>query len=168
MGACVPLRGTVLVEEALPDSEILQRIREALEPIKDDAGAAILYEYPITGCPRIRPEFGFLTFVSAMHSFFHLTHSPLLFLSLTCSRQQPERLVLREHHVPLPKSDAARAANHARNEELRAAAGERKRKGARKATTRHHGEKVEESNEDDDDDEEEILPGRRRLTGGVG
>ncbi|KAG2651225.1 hypothetical protein PVAP13_1NG252700 [Panicum virgatum] len=142
MGACVPLRGTVLVEEALPDSEILQRIREALEPIKDDAGAAILYEYPITGCPRIRPEFGFLTF--------------------------PERLVLREHHVPLPKSDAARAANHARNEELRAAAGERKRKGARKATTRHHGEKVEESNEDDDDDEEEILPGRRRLTGGVG
>ena len=56
--------GTVLVDEALPYSEVAQRIKEAMEPTKDSAGAVLDFVYPVPGHPPMRPEPGFVDFVS--------------------------------------------------------------------------------------------------------
>ena len=39
--------GTVLVDEALPFSEVAQRIKEAMEPMKDSAGGVLDIVYPV-------------------------------------------------------------------------------------------------------------------------
>ena len=71
--------GTVLVDEALPPSEVAQRIKEAMEPPKDTAGAALDHVYPVPGHPPMRPEPGFFEFVSFLspRSSFHLIFSTL-------------------------------------------------------------------------------------------
>ena len=56
--------GTALVDEALPPSEVAQRIKEAMEPSKDTAGVILDYVYPVLGHPPMRPELGFIDFVS--------------------------------------------------------------------------------------------------------
>ena len=56
--------GTVLVDEALPYSEVAQRIKEATEPTKDSAGRVLDIVYPVPGHPLMRPEPGFFEFVS--------------------------------------------------------------------------------------------------------
>ena len=56
--------GTMLVDEALPFSEVAQRIKEAMEPMKDSAGAILDFVYPVPGHPPMRPEPGFVDFVS--------------------------------------------------------------------------------------------------------
>jgi len=63
--------GTVLVDEALPYSEVAQRVKEATEPTKDSAGRVLDIVYPVPGHPPMRPEPGFFEFVSPLlpHSF---------------------------------------------------------------------------------------------------
>ena len=66
--------GTVLVDEALPFSEVAQCIKEAMEPTKDSAGGVLDIVYPVPGHPPMRPELGFFEFVSLLLpcSFFFL------------------------------------------------------------------------------------------------
>ena len=58
--------GTVLVDEALPYSEVAQRIKEATEPMKDSKGSVLDIVYPVLGHPPMRPEPGFFEFVSPL------------------------------------------------------------------------------------------------------
>ena len=44
--------GTVLVDEVLPYSEVAQRIKEAMEPLKDDASIVLDFVYPVPGHPQ--------------------------------------------------------------------------------------------------------------------
>jgi len=66
--------GTVLVDEALPYSEVAQRVKEAMEPTKDSRGAILDFVYPVPGHPPMRPEPGFVDFVSlfSLRFSFHL------------------------------------------------------------------------------------------------
>ena len=56
--------GTTLVEGALPNSEIAQRIKEAMELSQDDMGAPLDFVYQVSGHPSMRPEPGYIAFVS--------------------------------------------------------------------------------------------------------
>ena len=56
--------GTMLAEGTLHNSEIAQRIKEAMEPLREDAGAALDFVYPVPGHPLMRPELGYIIFVS--------------------------------------------------------------------------------------------------------
>ena len=56
--------GTALVEGTLPNSEIAQHIKEVMEPLRDDAGAALDFIYPVLGHPPMRLEPGYVIFVS--------------------------------------------------------------------------------------------------------
>ena len=58
--------GTVLVDEALPFSEVAQRVKEAMEPTKDSKGSVLDIVYPMPGHPPMQPELGFLKFVSPL------------------------------------------------------------------------------------------------------
>ena len=60
------LEGTALVDEALPPSEVAQHIKEAMEPSKDNAGVVLDFMYPVSGHPPIRPELGFIDFISSL------------------------------------------------------------------------------------------------------
>ena len=44
--------GTVLIDKALPFSEVAQQIKEAMEPTKDSAGVVLDFVYPVPGIPR--------------------------------------------------------------------------------------------------------------------
>ena len=66
--------GTVLIDEALPFSEVVQRIKEATEPTKDFVCGVLDIVYPMPGHPPMRPEPGFFEFISLLLpcSFFFL------------------------------------------------------------------------------------------------
>ena len=66
--------GTALIDEVLPPSKVAQRIKEAMEPIKDSVGAILDFVYLVPGHPPMRPEPGFVDFVSFLSpcSSFHL------------------------------------------------------------------------------------------------
>ena len=66
--------GMTLADEALPPSEVAQRIKEAMEPMKDSHGTALDFVYPVPGHPPMRPEPRFVDFVSlfSLRSSFHL------------------------------------------------------------------------------------------------
>ena len=49
--------GTVLVDEALPYSEVAQHVKEATEPTKDSAGGVLDIVYPVPGHPHYH-DFG--------------------------------------------------------------------------------------------------------------
>ena len=70
----ISFEGTVLVDEALPFSEVAQRIKEATEPTKDSKGGVLNIVYPVPRHPPMRPEPGFIEFVSLLPpcSFFFL------------------------------------------------------------------------------------------------
>ena len=53
-----------LAEGTLPNSEIAQRIKEAMEPLRDDAGATLDFIYPVPRHPPMRPKTGYIVFVS--------------------------------------------------------------------------------------------------------
>ena len=57
--------GMALADEALPPSEVAQRIKEAMEPSKDDVGVALDFIYLVLGHPPMWPEPGFIDFVSS-------------------------------------------------------------------------------------------------------
>ena len=68
-----PFEGTVLVDEALPYSEVAQRVKEAMEPTKDSAGTVLDFMYIVPGHPPMRPKSGFVDFISFLSpcsSFF--------------------------------------------------------------------------------------------------
>ena len=71
--------GTVLTKGALPNSEIAQRIKEAMEPLRDDVGAVLDFIYLVRGHPPIRPESGYIVFVSPFFFclFFNQFPDPL-------------------------------------------------------------------------------------------
>ena len=58
--------GTVLVDEALPFSEVAQRIKEAMEPAKDSKGSVLNIVYPVPEHPPMWPNPGFFEFVSPL------------------------------------------------------------------------------------------------------
>ena len=60
------LEGMVLVDEALPPTEVVQCIKEAMEPSKDNAGIVLDFMYPVPGHPPMRPKPGFINFVSSL------------------------------------------------------------------------------------------------------
>ena len=55
--------GTTLAEGVLPNSKIAQRIKEAMEPSQDGAGAPLDFVYAVSGHP-MRPEPGHVVFAS--------------------------------------------------------------------------------------------------------
>ena len=61
--------GAMLAEGALPNSEITQRIKEAMELSQDDAGAPLDFVYPVLGHPLIRLEPDHVVFVSFPSSY---------------------------------------------------------------------------------------------------
>ena len=56
--------GTTLTEGTLPYSKITQRIKEAMEPLRDDVGAALDFVYLVTGHPPMWLDPGYIIFVS--------------------------------------------------------------------------------------------------------
>ena len=46
------IEGTVLADKALPPSEVVQRIKEAMEPTKDSASAVLDFMYSVLGIPQ--------------------------------------------------------------------------------------------------------------------
>ena len=53
----------------LPNSEITQRIKEAMEPSRDDAGAPLDFIYLVLGHPLMWPKPGNIVFVSFPFSY---------------------------------------------------------------------------------------------------
>ena len=62
------LNGMTLADGALTPSKMVQRITEAMEPLRDDVGAALDFVYPVQGHPPMRPELGYIDFVSSLSS----------------------------------------------------------------------------------------------------
>ena len=60
------LEGTALVDEVLPPSEVVQRIKEAMEPSKDNAGVILDFVYPVPGHPPMQPKQGYINFISSL------------------------------------------------------------------------------------------------------
>ena len=58
-----------LAEGVLPNSEIAQHIKEAMEPSWDDAGAPLDFVFPVPGHAPMRPEPGHVVFVSFPFSY---------------------------------------------------------------------------------------------------
>ena len=56
--------GTVLAEGALSNSEIAQCIKVVMEPLCDDVGAPLDFIYLVPGHRPMRPEPGYVVFVS--------------------------------------------------------------------------------------------------------
>ena len=60
------LDGTTLAEGALSPSEVAQRIKEAMEPSKDDTSVVLDFMYLVLGHPPMRPEPGYIDFISSL------------------------------------------------------------------------------------------------------
>ena len=60
----VSFNGTTLAKGTLPNFEIMQRIKEAMEPLRDNTGAALNFFYPVPGHPPMRMEPGYVVFIS--------------------------------------------------------------------------------------------------------
>ena len=74
MAPGVALDGTVLAEGAFSPSEVVQRIKEAMEPSKDTAGVVLDFMYLVPGHPPMWSEPRFVEFVSFLSPClsFHL------------------------------------------------------------------------------------------------
>ena len=77
-------KGTVLVDEALPFSEVAQCIKEAMEPTKDSQDSVLDIVYPVPGHPPMRLEPGFLEFVSPLLPCSFLFSESLFFNTCFC------------------------------------------------------------------------------------
>ena len=58
------LDGTTLAEGALSPFEVAQRIKEAMEPSRDDVDAVLEFVYPMPGHPPMQLEPRYIIFVS--------------------------------------------------------------------------------------------------------
>ena len=56
--------GTTLAEGTLPNSKIAQCIKEVMDPLRDDTGAALDFVYPVSGHPPMRSKPGYVVFIS--------------------------------------------------------------------------------------------------------
>ena len=65
--------GMVLVDEALHPSKVAQRIKEAMEPSKDTIGVLLDFVFLVLGHPPMRPEPGFIDFISFLPSYSFFT-----------------------------------------------------------------------------------------------
>ena len=152
-----PFKGTVLADEALRPSEVAQRIKEAMEPMKDSIGAVLDFVYPVSGHPQMWPESGFVEFVSFLSPCFsfHLNFQPpdanLGIAGLAGG------LFFKDSLASLPKDPTRTAANRAvagwdkKTKELM------KKKAMRKQQARDRGEETgSEDDDDDDDDDDEV------------
>ena len=54
----------MLVEKAIPNSKIMQCIKEVMEPPRDDMGTILDFVYPVPGHPPMRLEPSFVQFIS--------------------------------------------------------------------------------------------------------
>ena len=61
--------GMALAEGVLPHSEVMQRIKEVMEPSWDDMGAPLDFVYLVPGHPPMRPEPGHVVFISFPSSY---------------------------------------------------------------------------------------------------
>ena len=66
MALGVSLEGTTLAEGALSPSEVAQRIKEAMEPSRDDADTVLDFVYPMPGHPPMWLELGYIDFISSL------------------------------------------------------------------------------------------------------
>ena len=60
------LDGTTLADGALSPSEVVQRIKEVMEPSRDDASVALDFVYPVPRHPLMLSKPGFIDFVSSL------------------------------------------------------------------------------------------------------
>ena len=56
-----------------PPSKVAQRIKEVMEPLKDNAGVVLDFVYPVSGHPPMRPEPRFIDFVSSVSLYLLFT-----------------------------------------------------------------------------------------------
>ena len=68
------LEGTALAKGALSPSKVVQHIKEAMEPPRDDAGAVLDFVYLVPRYPPMRLEPGYIVLVS----FLFLVPSSLI------------------------------------------------------------------------------------------
>jgi hypothetical protein len=68
MALSASLEGTVLAEGAFPNAKITQHIKEATEATWDTARVILDFVYLVLGHPVMRPDAGFIKFIS--FSFF--------------------------------------------------------------------------------------------------
>ena len=80
MASGASLDGTTLTEEALSPSEVVQCIKEAMEPSRDDAGAILDFVYLVPRHPPMRPEPGYIVFVSFLSSCLLFNSTPDLLM----------------------------------------------------------------------------------------
>ena len=120
--------GTALAEGALPHSEVAQRIKEAMEPSRDDAGAPLDFVYPVPGHPPMRPEPGHVVFISLPFSCLFFNRFPDLLILTLRGVGPAEDLIFTDHPAPLPRDSSMRATNHAEGERLRKVKEDKKRK----------------------------------------
>ena len=74
------LNGMALTEGALSPSKVAQRIKEAMEPPRDNAGAVLDFVYPVPGHPPMWPELGYIVFVSILSSCLFFNRTPNLLM----------------------------------------------------------------------------------------
>jgi len=58
------LDGTTLAKGVLSPSKVAQRIKEAMEPSQDNAGAVLEFVYMVPGHPPMQPEPRYIVLVS--------------------------------------------------------------------------------------------------------
>ena len=72
---------------ALPNSEIVQRIKDAIEPSRDNAAATLDFVFLVPGHPPMWPELGHVVFISFPFSCLLFNRFPnLLILTLRGAR----------------------------------------------------------------------------------
>jgi hypothetical protein len=82
MAPGAPLEGMVLTVGPLANSEIVQRIKDVMEPTRDSLGAILDFMYPMSGHPLMRPDTGFVEIISIPLS--PASFPSINFLSLAC------------------------------------------------------------------------------------
>ena len=72
------LEGMTLADGVLPPIEVARRIKEAMEPSKDNNDVVLNFVYLVPGHPPMRPEPGFIDFVSSPFPclFLYLNFQP--------------------------------------------------------------------------------------------
>ena len=69
MALGVALDGMALAEGALSPFEVAQCIKEVMEPPRDDADAVLDFVFPVPWHPPMRPEPGYIFFISFLSSW---------------------------------------------------------------------------------------------------
>ena len=124
--------GTALAQGALPNSEIAQCIKEAMELPREDADAPLNFVYPVPGHPPMRLEPGHVVFVSSPFSCLFFNRFPNLLILTLRGRDQPRDLIFMDHPASLPRDSSVRATNRTEGERLRKAKEDKRKKKQRK------------------------------------